>query len=253
MENWQTALITFFGIQYLATLSWNIYCHRFYAHRHCELHPIVQRVFRFIIWFVIGSFAGANWQQIYSTIHRKHHRYSDTEKDPFSPYHYNFYTLATDNRNRKPGDPYYIDGSDIVRFAPDVMVYYSLSEKFYNKFKQMGKVLLALILFYYFGFFGLFLGAVNLALSDYYLCLQLVYLVHKWGEPAANGRDHSRNNWPLGFFMAGEELHANHHMNPARPNFASRCYEIDASYVLIKLLSYAGLAKINYNRLNKSA
>ncbi|HSG64905.1 MAG TPA: transposase, partial [Gammaproteobacteria bacterium] len=56
--------------------------------------------------------------------------------------------------------------------------------------------------------------------------------------------DASTNLWPLAFFVAGEELHNNHHAFPSSARFSLRRGEIDLGWAHIKLLSALGLAKI---------
>jgi hypothetical protein len=42
---------------------------------------------------------------------------------------------------------------------------------------------------------------------------------HWWGYRNGQTRDHSRNIMPWGIIVGGEELHNNHHLDPARQQF----------------------------------
>ena len=59
-----------------------LYLHRSQAHRGVEFNPVVTHLMRFWLWLTTGMVT-RQWV----AIHRKHHRLSDTEQDPHSPYH----------------------------------------------------------------------------------------------------------------------------------------------------------------------
>jgi hypothetical protein len=61
-------------------------------------------------------------------------------------------------------------------------------------------------------------------------------------------RDESRNLYPWGIWILGEELHNNHHADPRSAKFKARWWEFDVGWVYIKLLSFFDLAKVVYAR-----
>ena len=56
--------------------------------------------------------------------------------------------------------------------------------------------------------------------------------------------DASTNLWPIGLFIAGEELHNNHHAFPTSARFSMRPHEVDMGWLHLKVLAALGLAKI---------
>ncbi len=60
----------------------------------------------------------------------------------------------------------------------------------------------------------------------------------------------SRLNWvgipPIAIWLGGEELHNNHHHDPHSAKFKAKWYEFDIGWVYLRLLSFFGLAKIEY-------
>ena len=54
--------------------------------------------------------------------------------------------------------------------------------------------------------------------------------------------DDSRNNWVLAFFTMGEGWHNNHHAYQSSARQGFRWWEIDLTYLLLRLLVLFGLA-----------
>lgn len=78
-----TTVLVAFVISYILIypLSYNMY-HRYWAHRQFDMVPIWQKIFA-----IMGLFALTGDPIGYSSTHRIHHRYSDTDLDPHSPIH----------------------------------------------------------------------------------------------------------------------------------------------------------------------
>jgi stearoyl-CoA desaturase (delta-9 desaturase) len=62
-----------------------------------------------------------------------------------------------------------------------------------------------------------------------------------WDVPAP---DASRNIFPIGMLIGGEELHNNHHAFPASARFSLKWYEIDLGWVYIRTLESLGFANV---------
>ena len=71
---------------------------------------------------------------------------------------------------------------------------------------------------------------------------------HAVGYRNFNVKDASRNISPIAIWLAGEELHNNHHADPRSAKFKARWFELDIGWVYLRLLSFFGLAKIEYAR-----
>jgi stearoyl-CoA desaturase (delta-9 desaturase) len=69
-------------------------------------------------------------------------------------------------------------------------------------------------------------------------------LCHAKGYRNFETDDASTNLWRVGLFVAGEELHNNHHAFPTSARFSMRSDEIDMGWLHLKVLSWLGLAKI---------
>ena len=71
-----------------AVIATSVYLHRGLAHRALRLHPLADWVFRFVLWFTTGQ----NRRE-WVAVHRKHHAFTDTERDPHSPLVHGFWKI----------------------------------------------------------------------------------------------------------------------------------------------------------------
>ena len=65
-----------------------------------------------------------------------------------------------------------------------------------------------------------------------------------WGYRNFSTPDTSTNLTPWGVVIGGEELHNNHHAFPSSAKFALRPWELDAGWLVIRMLSALGLCKV---------
>jgi stearoyl-CoA desaturase (delta-9 desaturase) len=66
---------------------------------------------------------------------------------------------------------------------------------------------------------------------------------HLWGYRSHPTRDHSTNLWWVALLSLGEGWHNNHHAFPRSARHGLRWWEVDVTYLLIRLLGLVGLAK----------
>jgi len=69
-------------------------------------------------------------------------------------------------------------------------------------------------------------------------------LSHAKGYRNFETDDASTNLWPFALFVAGEELHNNHHAFPSSARFSHRPWEVDMGWLHLRLFSLLGLARI---------
>ena len=68
---------------------------------------------------------------------------------------------------------------------------------------------------------------------------------HWTGYTNGDSKDHSRNISNFGIIIGGEELHNNHHLEPANPKLSRRWFEFDLGWAWLSLFRLLGLAKLN--------
>jgi stearoyl-CoA desaturase (delta-9 desaturase) len=106
---------------------------------------------------------------------------------------------------------------------------------------------------------GLFYIGFYIAFAQYwwmYLLLPIHFLMgplhgaivnwcgHKYGYSNHDNEDHSKNSLPWDFLLMGELFQNNHHKKPNSPNFASKWWEFDPTYPMMKVLHWMRIIKI---------
>jgi fatty-acid desaturase len=235
---------------FFLTLLWNglgtaIGYHRGLSHRSYTCPKFVE------YFFVLGAIFGFQGSPIWwTTIHRAHHRYSDTEFDSHSPRH-GF--KAWDYRwFLKPS---YAEKMDPKQQCPDLF-----KDPLYRFLEQDGDWVRAQWLNFLgiavFGrallipFFGWKVAAVSLLAGVTFFQMPLLfnYLCHlpKLGYKTYATTDDSVNIWWVGLLWFGEGWHNNHHAFPAAARAGILPHEVDLSWGVLSLLKKVGLV----HRLN---
>lgn len=219
----------------LTIFSVTLYLHRCQAHRSLDLHPIVSHFFRFWLWLTTGMVT-KEW----AAIHRKHHAKVETAEDPHSP-------IA------KGIKKVFFEGAELYRAESknaETMERYGqgtpddwMERNVYSRYSVMGVVLMLIINLVLFGALGLTIWALQMAWIPFWAAGVVNGIGHYWGYRNFEVRDASRNVFPFGIFIGGEELHNNHHAFGTSAKFSTKWYEIDIGWLVICALRSVGLAK----------
>jgi len=183
----------------------------------------------------------------YAIMHRMHHAYSDTEKDPHSPHFFRDVwqmTLKTKDiylnyakYNVQPEKAFqgnYPEWKSLDKISDMWFVrilFGALYVLFYVKFVPPGAGWMFLLLPVHF-----FMGPVHGAIVN--------WCGHKYGYANYNNGDHSKNSLPIDIFLMGELMQNNHHKSPNSVNFAKKWYEIDPTYPFVLFLNFIHVIKI---------
>ena len=84
---------------------------------------------------------------------------------------------------------------------------------------------------------GFFISTVVLAHATF----TINSLAHRYGKRRYRTRDDSRNNFLLALITMGEGWHNNHHRFPSSTRQGFFWWELDITYVLLKILSWFGI------------
>lgn len=213
-----------------------LYLHRSQAHKGVEFHPVVAHAMRFWLWLTTGMIT-RQWV----AIHRKHHRFSDVEGDPHSPHVFGLWNILS------KGVMYYVQEG---RNAKTVVAYGSgtpqdwIEKNIYQRYNFCGILLMLAINIALFGPWGLLVWIIQIAWIPFWAAGVVNGIGHWWGYRNGETRDQSRNFSPWGILIGGEELHGNHHMDPASPKLSRKWWEFDIGWMYIRVLSMLGLAKL---------
>ncbi|HRK33892.1 MAG TPA: fatty acid desaturase [Candidatus Hydrogenedentes bacterium] len=193
-----------------------------------------------------GCFALQGGPITWVATHRLHHKESDEEEDPHTPQHTFWWSHILWNFYRDPQ----LDGYEkIRRFAKDLDKDRVL--RFFEKYFFPIYVLFAVVLYG----IGHLIGGWQLGLSlvvwgvavRTVLVWHFTWLVnsatHQWGYTNYKTTDNSRNTWWVALLTFGEGWHNNHHADQRSAAHGHRWWEIDQTYITIKIMQWLGLAK----------
>ncbi len=218
--------ITIFGV--------TLYLHRSQAHRSLELHPILSHFFRFWLWLTTGMVT-KEW----ASIHRKHHAKVETEDDPHSPIAMGIGKVFFEGAElyRKESK----NSETLERYGegtPDDWIEHHL----YARHSTWGIYIMLVVNLVLFGTIGLTIWALQMAWIPIFAAGVVNGIGHYWGYRNFEVKDASRNIFPLGIFIGGEELHNNHHAFATSAKFSAKWWELDVGWFVIRLLQLFRLA-----------
>ena len=213
-----------------------LYLHRSQSHKGVEFHPALNHFFRLWLWLTTGMNTRA-----WVAVHRKHHQTTDVEGDPHSPHVFGLLTVMT------TGMKLY---NTPCRSADFVMKYGAgtpkdwIERRLYTPYPILGLFIMLSFDLLLFGAWGLLVWAVQVAWIPVAAGSLINGLGHWWGYRNGETQDRSRNISPFGVIVAGEELHNNHHLDPADPKFSRKPWEFDIAWMYITIFRYLRLAKL---------
>jgi stearoyl-CoA desaturase (delta-9 desaturase) len=199
--------------------------HRYFSHRSFK----TLRLCQFMLG-VAGCTAlqkGPLWWAIH---HRMHHRHSDTAEDPHSPVVDGFFH----------GYIGWLFTRDLMR--PDDRVVHDLTRYqelvWLDRLWMIPGLLLATLCFAIGGWGGLVYGFCLSVVFIFQVTFAVNSFGHLFGPQRFNTGDGSRNNLVLGYLAMGDGWHNNHHRMPSSARHGFAWYELDMSYLFIRLLTY---------------
>ncbi len=213
-----------------------VYLHRGQAHRGITFHPVLEHFMRFWLWITTGMLT-KEWV----AVHRLHHRKCETPEDPHSPMTKGIWRVlfggawlyVKAKQDRKMVEQYGVG-------TPDDWV----ERNVYTRYPKLGFLSLLAIEVVLFGWVGVIMWGVQMIWIPWWAAGVINGLGHWWGYRNAETKDNSKNIVPWAIIVGGEELHANHHLNPASVKLSLRSWEFDIGWMYIRVLETLGLAQV---------
>ena len=233
---WWQILIFTLAVTHVTIAAVTIFLHRCQAHRALDLHPIASHFFRLWLWLTTGMVT-KEW----AAIHRKHHAKCESIDDPHSPQ-----VLGINTVLWRGAELYKQEANNqetLAKFGhgtPDDWI----ERNIYSKFSWQGVGLMLIIDVFLFGAIGLTVWAVQMLWIPITAACVINGIGHYWGYRNYDCEDASRNIFPLGILIGGEELHNNHHTFATSAKLSSKWYEFDIGWFYIQMMSAVGLAKV---------
>jgi len=250
--SWSGVALAVLGLYAFGTLGINLCYHRLLTHQGFVCPKWLEHTFA-----TLGVCCLEDTPARWVSVHRLHHKHSDTEPDPHSPLvkliwgHMGW--LLVENRELSQVATY-------EKYARDV-----LRDPFYMRFERnlfwMWVYAAHAALFYLVGFgvgwaaTGQLMGGVQLGLSWFiwgvivrtvavwHITWSVNSLTHIWGYQNYETGENSRNNWFVALVSNGEGWHNNHHADQRAASHGHRWWEFDVTYLTIKFMRLVGLAK----------
>ncbi|MEI6020655.1 MAG: acyl-CoA desaturase [Bacteroidota bacterium] len=228
---------------YLSLFGQTFFLHRYSAHKMFTMSKNWEKFFYVFAWISQGSsYLNA---RAYAILHRMHHAFSDTEKDPHTPhffkdaYHMMLHTrdIYNDVLNHRVvveekfdrNFPVYPKIDKIADNWVTRIAFGTLYVAFYVVFATHWWMFLLLPIHF-------FIGPIQGAIVN--------WAGHKYGYRNFDCPDKSRNTLFIDFLLMGELFQNNHHQAGAKPNFAAKWWEIDPTYPIILLLDKMRVIKL---------
>lgn len=239
-------LVFFLAHWYLSLFSQTFFLHRYAAHKMFTMSKLWEKFFYVVTYITQGSSFLS--PKAYGIMHRLHHAYADTEKDPHSPsYSDNLFDMMWKTKNKY--NDLLNDRANIEekfkKNVPNWMFMEKLGDLWFSRIAW--GVLYTLYYIYF-------------ATSPWqYLLLPIHYLMgpvhgviinwfaHKYGYVNFKVNDTAKNLLPVDFLMMGESYHNNHHKLGGRANFGIKWHEFDPTYPIILLLNSLKVIKLKSN------
>lgn len=221
---------------HITILCVTLYLHRGQAHRSVDYHPAIAHFMRGWLWLTTGMIT-KEWV----AVHRKHHRWCEADGDPHSPHVWGIWRVLFGGAwlyNEAAKDVAMVE--QYGRGTPDDW----LERRLYTPYSRLGIGILLLINVGIFGPVGLAIWGIQMIWIPFWAAGVVNGLGHWFGYRNWSTRDRSTNLLPVGIIIGGEELHNNHHRQPASPRLSAKRWEFDIGWFWIRVLVFLRLAAI---------
>jgi stearoyl-CoA desaturase (delta-9 desaturase) len=235
-------IVCFFLVHWWGSvLMQTFFLHRYASHGMFRLSRPWERTFHLMTYVFQGS--SYLVPSAYAWLHRAHHAYSDTDKDPHTPHRFsNAFAMMWETKTSYSA---FVHGTaePEARFRGYVPAWPALDRMADSNASRLswgvGYTLFYIAFAPHWAFFLLLpvhylMGPVHGAIVN--------WAGHKYGYRNFNTRDQSRNLLPWDVVTLGELFQNNHHRHAQSENFAQRAFEWDPAFGFIRMLGVLGIA-----------
>jgi fatty-acid desaturase len=248
--SWTGVVVALLGFYVFGVLGVNIGFHRLLAHRGFSCPKWLEHSLA-----ILGACSLQGSPAFWVAVHRRHHQHADEQPDPHSPLVNFFWAhmgwLLVETGVFAPlgwklqyakdllHDPFYAHlersylwvalGSWIGFFVVGVVAGFLIG----------GSVLQAL----QFGASLLLWGVIVRTIAVWHITWSVNSVTHLWGYRNYENDENSRNNVFIGILAVGEGWHNNHHADQRAAKHGHLWWELDGTYLTIRLLAALGLVK----------
>ncbi|OGT63529.1 MAG: fatty acid desaturase [Gammaproteobacteria bacterium RIFCSPHIGHO2_12_FULL_45_9] len=232
MVHWQTCVLAVV-LWFISGLAVTVGYHRLFSHRSFQARWPVR-----LVLSLLGTAVFEGSVLEWCTDHRNHHRYTDTEKDPYNIkqgfWHAHIgWLIFLDTKKRDFSNVAELQEDPILRFQHRFFVPLAV---------LMGFGLPVLIAMLWGDALGGFIIAGALRVMVNHHCTFFINsLCHMLGQRPYSRQQSARDSWVTALLTYGEGFHNFHHQFPIDYRNGIKFYHFDPSKWTIRLLSYCGL------------
>ncbi|KAF9538409.1 hypothetical protein EC957_006784 [Mortierella hygrophila] len=233
----QTKTLIWSIIYYYATgLGITAGYHRLWAHRAYSAGPAMSFVLA-----LLGAGAVEGSIKWWSRGHRAHHRWTDTEKDPYSAHRGLFFSHVGWMLIKRPG--WKIGHADVDDLNKNKLVQWQ-HKHYLPLVLTMGVIFPTLVAGLGWGDWrgGYFYAAILRLVFVHHATFCVNSLAHWLGEGPFDDRHSPRDHFITAFMTLGEGYHNFHHQFPQDYRNAIRFYQYDPTKWVIAICAFFGLA-----------
>jgi stearoyl-CoA desaturase (Delta-9 desaturase) len=244
------AIVLFFLLHWQASVFFqSFFQHRYGAHRQFTMSKRWERIFHFLAWLVQGpSYLNP---RAYAIMHRMHHAFSDTPRDPHSPVQQpNLLSMMW--RTKVQYHELRVRSVEVEpRFDGGYPEWKLLDETLsgWTASFAWGTVYALIYIAFATHWWMFLLLPIHWMLGPTHGAI-VNYLGHKLGYRNYDSDDNSKNTLVFDVLTMGELFQNNHHKWGQSPNFGVRWFEIDPAWQIIKVLGWVGV--IDLSRAQKA-
>ncbi|MFN5056057.1 MAG: acyl-CoA desaturase [Bacteroidota bacterium] len=239
-------ILSFFILHWFLSLFFHtFFLHRFASHKMYETSKNWERFFYLCTWLFQGS--SFLVPRAYGVMHRMHHAYSDTEKDPHSPHFFkDIYDML---KNTVIIYRSFLLNKNIPNeeFTKDYLPVWNKLDRFgHHTITRLSFIVIYTLIYWFFApsFWWFLLLPIHFLMGPIQGAI-VNWCGHKYGYRNFNSDDHSKNTGPFGFILLGELFQNNHHHSKSDANFAKKWFEFDLTYQIMRVFDFAGIIRLN--------
>jgi len=231
-----TILILFASHWVLAVFCQTFFLHRYGAHKMFSMGRGWERFFHLLTYLSQGpSYLDPRG---YAILHRQHHAFSDTPRDPHSPRNFTgVFSMMLHTKRRYDAYAYRREEPE-ARFLGGYPEWPALDRlgQYWPARIAWGALYALIYVLFASAWWMWLLYPIQLVVGPIQGAI-VNWCGHRHGYRNFDNGDDSRNALVFDFVTMGELFQNNHHQRSMRPNFAARWFELDPGYVAIKVLA----------------
>ena len=184
--------------------------------------------------------------RVYAIMHRMHHAYTDTDKDPHSPKNDRNIFVMMWKARMVTANIYKAKHIIEPRFLKNLPNWRWLDKIAHSNISRLSWIALYISVYIIFApaaWMFLFLPVHILMVPIQGAIVN--WFAHKYGSKNFKVNNTSTNLFKVDLLMMGEAYHNNHHKNPGHVNFGFKWHEFDPTYLLIRIFSWMKIIRIN--------